>query len=105
MSTYLITSQEVAEMEGARKTRFRNPNAKRINKSLGDVAGMIGFGYHIIEVEPGHETTEHRLHHHEDECVFVLSGTATAVIGDEEFSLGQSLPDTSLRRDVRLGTD
>ena len=89
MSTYLITSQEIAEMEGTRKTHFSNPNAKRINKSLGDAAGLTGFGFHIIEVEPGHETTEHHLHHHEDECVFVLSGTATAVIGVEEFALGQ----------------
>jgi uncharacterized cupin superfamily protein len=89
MSTYLITSQEIAEMEGTGKTHFKNPNAKRINKSLGDVAGLTGFGFHIIEVEPGHETTEHHLHHHEDECVFVLSGTATAVIGDEEFALRQ----------------
>lgn len=89
MSAYLIKSQEIAEMEGIRKTHFRNPNAKRINKSLGDAAGLTGFGFHIIEVEPGHETTEHHLHHHEDECVFVLSGTATAVIGDEEFAIGQ----------------
>jgi uncharacterized cupin superfamily protein len=89
MSTYLIKSEEIAEMEGTRKTHFRNPNAKRINKSLGDAAGLTGFGFHIIEVEPGHETTEHHLHYHEDECVFVLSGTATAVIGDEEFAIGQ----------------
>ncbi|MEA3122793.1 MAG: hypothetical protein QOH33_2383, partial [Paraburkholderia sp.] len=31
MSTYLIKSQEIAEMEGTSKTHFRNPNAKRIN--------------------------------------------------------------------------
>jgi uncharacterized cupin superfamily protein len=89
MSTYLIKSEEIAAMEGTSKTHFRNPNARRINKSLGDAAGLTGFGFHIIEVEPGHETTEHHLHHHEDECVFVLSGTATAVIGDEEFAIGQ----------------
>jgi mannose-6-phosphate isomerase-like protein (cupin superfamily) len=27
------------------------------------------------------ETTEHHCHHHEDECVFVLSGAATAFRG------------------------
>lgn len=89
MDTYLIKREEIAKMEGARKTHFRNPNAKRINKSLGDAAGLTGFGFHIIEVEPGHETTEHHLHYHEDGCIFVLSGTATAVIGDDEFAIGE----------------
>ncbi|VVD99363.1 cupin domain-containing protein [Pandoraea terrigena] len=85
MSTYLIKSEAIAEMDGVRKTHFRNANAKRTNKSLGDATGLTGFGFHIIEVEPGQETTEYHVHHHEDECIFVLSGTATAVIGDDEF--------------------
>lgn len=85
MSTYLIRSEDIAGMDGIAKTHFRNPHAKRTNKSLGDATGLTGFGFHIIEVEPGHETTEYHVHHHEDECVFVLSGTATAVIGDDEF--------------------
>lgn len=84
---YLITSNEISELEGVSKTHFLNSNAKRLNKSLGDLAGLTGFGFHIIEVQPGHETTEHHCHHHEDECVFVLSGTATAFIGDEEHSI------------------
>ena len=88
MDRYLIKSDEIAATEGTRKTHFRNPNAKRINKSLGDMAGLTGFGFHIIEVEPGDETTEHHLHYHEDECVFVLSGTGVAVIGDSEFAIG-----------------
>jgi uncharacterized cupin superfamily protein len=88
MSTYLIKSEEIAAMDGVRKTHFRNPNAKRTNKSLGDATGLTGFGFHIIEVEPGHETTEYHLHHHEDECVYVLSGVATAVIGEDEIIIG-----------------
>jgi uncharacterized RmlC-like cupin family protein len=40
-----------------------------------------------IEVEPGHETTEFHVHHHEDEAVYVLAGTATATIGDEEHQI------------------
>ncbi|GAA6200610.1 cupin domain-containing protein [Aquicoccus sp. SU-CL01552] len=80
---YLIRGEEIAAMEGVRKTHFLNPNAKRINKSLGDAAGLSGFGFHIIEVEPGHDTTEHHMHYFEDECVYVLSGRATAYHGDE----------------------
>ncbi|MBL4721831.1 MAG: cupin domain-containing protein [Alphaproteobacteria bacterium] len=84
---HIISSTEIAEMEGLKKTHFLNENGKRTNKSLGDLAGLTGFGFHIIDVEPGHETTEHHVHYHEDECVFVLSGSATACIGDEEFPI------------------
>ena len=84
---YLITSEEIEAMEGLHKTHFLNPNAKRTNKSLGDVTGLAGFGFHMIEVQPGHETTEHHLHHHEDECVYVLAGRGTAYIGDDEFEI------------------
>ncbi|MFN7176672.1 MAG: cupin domain-containing protein [Thermaurantiacus sp.] len=82
---YLISSEDIEAMEGLRKTHFLNPNAVRVNKSLGDLTGLTGFGFHLIEVEPGYDTTEHHLHHHEDECVYILSGEATAFIGDREF--------------------
>lgn len=85
--TYLITSDDITGMEGLKKTHFLNPQAQRINKSLGDVTGLTGFGFHIIEVEPGFETTEHHCHHHEDECVYVLEGSATAFIGEETFEI------------------
>ncbi|MCI4666169.1 MAG: cupin domain-containing protein [Neomegalonema sp.] len=79
---YLVTAEEIAAMEGLRKTHFLNPNAVRINKSLGDLTGLTGVGFHIIEVEPGRDTTEHHVHYFEDECVYILSGAATARIGD-----------------------
>ena len=86
--TYLIKASEIAAMEGLAKTHFLNDNAKRVNKSLGDLAGLTGFGFHLIEVAPGHETTEYHVHHFEDECVYVLDGQATAVIGDAEHAIG-----------------
>lgn len=85
---YLLRADEIAAMEGLKKTHFLNPNAQRVNKSLGDATGLTGLGFHIIEVEPGHETTEHHVHHHEDECVYVLSGHATALIGEKEHAIG-----------------
>lgn len=84
---YLISRDEISNMDGLKKTHFLNPNAKRINKSLGDMAGLTGFGFHIIEVAPGSETTEHHLHYHEDECVYVLEGTATAYIGEGSYQI------------------
>jgi len=84
---YLIRNDEIETMEGLEKTHFLNPKAQRVNKSLGDLTGLTGFGIHLIEVEPGFETTEHHVHHFEDECLYILSGDATATIGDEEFSV------------------
>ena len=85
---YLVRRDEIEAMEGLRKTHFLNPQAVRINKSLGDLTGLTGLGFHIIEVAPGHDTTEYHVHHHEDECVYVLAGTATADIGDDRFEIG-----------------
>lgn len=86
--TYVVSAEEIAEMDGLEKAHFLNPNARRINKSLGDLTGLTGLGVHLIEVEPGHETTEHHVHYHEDEAVYVLEGKATAVIGEEEHAIG-----------------
>ncbi len=83
--TYLLTAEEIAAMEGLSKAHFLNDNARRINKSLGDATGLTGLGIHLIEVEPGCETTEFHLHHFEDEAVYILEGTATAEIGDKSF--------------------
>jgi len=87
MDKYLITSEAIDALEGTAKTHFLNENAKRINKSLGDLTGLTGFGFHIIEVSPGHQTTERHMHYHEDECVYVLEGTAEATIGDDVFTV------------------
>jgi len=84
---YLVRADEIESMQGLRKAHFLNNNAVRINKSLGDLTGLTGLGIHIIEVEPGCDTTEFHLHHHEDECIFILEGEATATIGDDQFAV------------------
>lgn len=84
---YLMTAAEIDAMEGLAKVHFVNPGAKRINKSLGDETGLTGLGIHIIEVAPGDETTEYHVHHYEDEAVYILSGTGTATIGEEDHAI------------------
>ncbi|MEJ6391763.1 cupin domain-containing protein [Gymnodinialimonas sp. 2305UL16-5] len=86
--TYLLKANDIAAMAGLAKVHFVNPNAKRINKSLGDATGLTGLGIHLIEVAPGDETTEYHVHHHEDEAVYILSGTGTATIGDDDHAIG-----------------
>lgn len=88
MDKYVVTRREIEEYEGLSKTHFLNDNAKRINKSLGDLTGLTGLGFHIIEVAPGHESTELHMHHQEDECVYILEGEAEATIGDRQYRVG-----------------
>ncbi len=65
---YIISREEIEAYPGIDKTHFLNDNARRCNKSLGDLAGLSGIGFHIIEIQPGHESTELHRHHHEEEC-------------------------------------
>jgi len=85
---YLITAEQIDGMAGLHKTHFLNPNAVRINKSLGDRTGLTGLGFHLIELGVGRDSTEPHVHYHEDECVYILAGQGTAYIGDEAFAIG-----------------
>ena len=84
-----LSKTDIANLAATEKQHFLNPNAQRLQKSLSDEVGITGFGFHIIEVQLGRETTEFHFHHFEDECLFVLSGNATAFIGDEEIEVGE----------------
>ncbi|MCC4798158.1 cupin [Enterovibrio norvegicus] len=89
MSKSIISKVEIEQMEGTCKTHFLNSNAIRTNKSLGDVVGLTGFGFHIVEIEPGYESTEYHVHYFEDECVYVLDGNAEVTIGEDTFGVGE----------------
>ena len=49
----LLKATDIENMTGERKVHFLNPNAVRINKSLGDAVGLNQIGVHLIYVEPG----------------------------------------------------
>ncbi len=84
---YVIRKADADGLSGVEKSHYLNKDAVRINKSLGDLTGLTGFGFHVIEVPPGKWSTEFHQHHHEDECVFILHGEAEARIGDEVFAV------------------
>ncbi len=74
-------------MPGLDKTHFLNPEAKRNNKSLGDLTGLTGLGFHKIEVPPGAYSTEFHRHYYEDECTYVLAGEGEVRIGDTWYEI------------------
>jgi len=88
MRDYIVKKASIDSMRGQQKTHFLNDNAVRNNKSLGDLTGITGFGFHLIEVSPGKASTEFHVHYFEDECTYVLSGTGKVIIGDTEHAIG-----------------
>ncbi|WP_325894858.1 cupin domain-containing protein [Grimontia sp. NTOU-MAR1] len=89
MSLYIVKKHDIESMEGVTKTHFLNPKAVRTGKALGDAVGLTGLGFHAVEIELGFESTEYHVHYFEDECVYILSGTAAVTIDDEDFEVGE----------------
>jgi len=87
MKGYLLKGTEIDVHDGEFKQHFLNENAQRTNLSLGDLTGLTGIGFHIIDVPAGRDSTEYHAHGYEDECVYVLSGNGTVTIADQEFEI------------------
>ena len=87
MTRYLVKRAEIEAMPGLFKQHFLNPDAQRVNKSLGDLTGLTGLGFHLVEIPPGKASTEYHVHHDEDECTYVLSGEGVVEIGDERHAI------------------
>src|SRR5215204_4989796 len=82
-----LSAEKIAAMQGEQRIHFVNPAAKRINKSLGDAAGLKNLGVHMMTVAPGDRSSEYHSHRYEDEAIYVISGGGTAVIGEESFKI------------------
>lgn len=76
-----LSARDIEQLEGTEVVHFLNPNAVRLDKSLGDIAGLRHIGVHLVTVQPGFRSTELHAHLYEDECLYVLSGHGTAVLG------------------------
>tara|TARA_B100000614_G_C14559993_1_gene496883 strand:+ start:500 stop:994 length:495 start_codon:yes stop_codon:yes gene_type:complete len=85
---YLLRAKDVEALPRSEAKHFLNERAIRRTRSLGDLTGLTGLGIHLVEVPVGQASTEFHTHHYEDEFVYILSGTAEAMVGDECFSVG-----------------
>ncbi len=83
-----LSAEKIAAMAGERRVHSVNPVAKRVDKSLGDAAGLKNLGVHMVMVAPGDRSSEFHCHRYEDEAIYVLAGQGTAVIGTESYHIG-----------------
>lgn len=84
---YLLTASDIEALAGQEITHFLNPNAVRLNKSLGDAVGMSQMGVHIIAVEPNHDSTEFHKHQYEEECIYVLDGSGELMLDQDKYQV------------------
>lgn len=57
----------------------------RNKRRLGDYFGLKNFGVNLTEIAPGSMSALKHCHRTQDEFIYVLSGTPTLVLGDDEF--------------------
>jgi uncharacterized cupin superfamily protein len=84
----LLKAIEIDAMEPQRSVHPLNERAVRLKRSLGDLTGLTQLGFHLITVQPGHESTEYHSHLYAEECVYILSGTGEAIIDDQTHEVG-----------------
>jgi len=83
-----LPAEQIAAMEGVRRVHNLNLAAIRMDKSLGDAAGLKNIGIHLISIAPGDKSTEFHTHRYEEEAIYVLSGRGTEVIGEATHRIG-----------------
>ncbi len=83
-----LSAEAIAKMEGVRRVHQLNPAAIRLDKSIGDEAGLKNIGIHLITIAPGDKSTEFHTHKYEDEAIYVLSGSGTEVMGEVKQKIG-----------------
>ena len=76
---YHLTAADVASLPATLNVHSVNPDARRTISSPCDATGPTTLGVNIFVVAPGDESTEYHVHACEDEAVYVLSGTGTAL--------------------------
>jgi uncharacterized cupin superfamily protein len=83
----LLKAADIETMAPQRSVHSLNERAVRFKKSLGDVTGITQFGFHLVTLMPGHDSTEYHRHLYEEECVYILSGFGEATIDGQVYEI------------------
>jgi uncharacterized cupin superfamily protein len=84
----LLKATEIDAMEPRRSVHPLNERAVRFKKSLSEMTGLTQFGFHLVTLQPGHDSTEYHRHLYEEECIYILSGNGEALIDNHVHEVG-----------------
>jgi uncharacterized cupin superfamily protein len=87
MNQLPISAQSVPATMG--KTIYPEPYAAqvkgRLKQKLGECFGLTQFGVNLTHLSPGALSAIAHSHSKQDEFIFILEGTPTLVLGEQEF--------------------
>ncbi|MEO8974712.1 MAG: cupin domain-containing protein [Casimicrobiaceae bacterium] len=83
----MLTALELAAMQGETRAHAFDGDAVRNDKSLSERVGLSRLGAHVVSIEPGCRASARHRHLFAEECVWVLSGSGRALIGDQVFAV------------------
>ncbi|MDX1382090.1 MAG: cupin domain-containing protein [Thermoanaerobaculia bacterium] len=86
-AAYLLRRGELGGLPLDRFVHQHNAEAIRHTACLTDGLGFEDMGVHLVHLKPGDLSSEHHFHEEDEEFVYLLSGRATAFIGDESFEV------------------
>lgn len=66
---------------------FATQVAGRTKRKLGDIFGLTNFGVNFTDLDPGSASALYHHHETQDEFVYVVSGVATILLGDDQYEL------------------
>jgi uncharacterized cupin superfamily protein len=73
------------------KTIYPQPYASlvegRLKRKLGECFGLTNFGVNLTHLSPGAISALAHSHSKQDEFIFILEGTPTLILGQDEFTL------------------
>ena len=64
-----------------------NPQSQMIGTQLARAVGLKRTGVNYMRVPPGKESFAYHSHRYEEEWMYILSGSATALIDGQEFAI------------------
>jgi uncharacterized cupin superfamily protein len=74
-----------------KKTNYPEPFASRVDgrtkRKLGDAFGLTKFGVNLTHLVPGSVSALLHSHSEQDEFIYVLDGTPTLIVGEQEYGL------------------
>jgi len=83
---HIVRKSAIAEAEGTFSHPW-NPLSEITGTHLSRLGGLRRSGVSIARLAPGKESFAYHLHHREEEWIYILSGTATAHIDGQDYTL------------------